>query len=718
MNRVKYFGVLAIVLLSASPWVRAQTARSYLFKDLELRIDTLSYRWSENYLFFRGDKHLYFEYRSSDPVCELRFAPTAPGIADGYRLQPSNDYTILDSLTRMSDEYYQTKVRFNNLNTSEFINFVIVSPEGRAVQEFRVFHYTDTYVRFYPPNDDVYLGEEKVFELVTNNQSNLQIDSRWVEGDGIDYRLTESGNELRLHVVPKQRGSQALEIKLRTRRPYVDERGQLRYALDPISHTFNVKTSRLAFLGLSEKDVTLDEKTQREGMEVQIEDNRLLALDKTYRIEDREEKGGILIGELFTRRSLSNGRVLCWLRVFNFHRKGEGYLYLKDGDVAQFITNFNVTPKMTIETISILRDGADWTQSRTIRPGENIELRLEGKGFDKADFRFPEMVEYRSDTITRSETVAIFRLRVPTDISQKKIQIYNRNEPTGLSLNVVEYQRPHPLDFVKINYGDGYRAATDIDAPILYGKAIPDIVIAFDQNRIDSENRLYGKQFLTVEARITTQTGTLVEIKTVENILICPGDNSPRSAFYTDRNCRYKDINLNEILSRKTYDLDGWSRVQLTIRHDKEKYGGDGFEQKIELILSRRINFDIDLSFPAGLLTFREGQGYVGGFGGISLATIAQFSFFQPGRIARYQPYRIGAGFLAFNAFAFNESANRDFGIVVLGSVFPTRRDLKLSFPLYVGGGYYLTDNATRNSNGGSSGRWFFLLGPGIRVQL
>ena len=44
---------------------------------------------------------------------------------------------------------------------------------------------------------------------------------------------------------------------------------------------------------------------------------------------------------------------------------------------------------------------------------------------------------------------------------------------------------------------------------------------------------------------------------------------------------------------------------------------------------------------------------------------------------------------------------------VITGSVYPTRKDVKLSFPLYVGGGYFL-----------GSKKGFILLGPGIRISL
>ena len=125
------------------------------------------------------------------------------------------------------------------------------------------------------------------------------------------------------------------------------------------------------------------------------------------------------------------------------------------------------------------------------------------------------------------------------------------------------------------------------------------------------------------------------------------------------------------------------------------------------------MRFDIDVSFPAGLLinTFKSDAKEYQTFGGVSMAMIAQFTFYDQERPGMFKPYRIGAGFLALNAFnlstATDEQARRDMSIVILGSVVPTRRDVKLTFPLYLGGGYKLRE-----------GKWFVLLGPGIRVSL
>jgi hypothetical protein len=169
------------------------------------------------------------------------------------------------------------------------------------------------------------------------------------------------------------------------------------------------------------------------------------------------------------------------------------------------------------------------------------------------------------------------------------------------------------------------------------------------------------------------------------------------------------NFSLNNILGRKTYDLDAWYRIIITVRDDARQYSSKGYSQQIELVLRRHVNFDISVSFPAGLLTKYAGESSYNSFGGISLATLAQLSFYAPDRINKLRPYRIGAGFVALNAFNLSndKTITRDLGIVILGSVVPIRTGARLTFPLYLGGGYLL-----------SAGTPFLLFGPGIGVTL
>lgn len=157
---------------------------------------------------------------------------------------------------------------------------------------------------------------------------------------------------------------------------------------------------------------------------------------------------------------------------------------------------------------------------------------------------------------------------------------------------------------------------------------------------------------------------------------------------------------------KKTHSLDNWSSIELLFKNKKEAYQGKGFSHRIQIFKQKLVTFDVDLSIPAGLLIKKVGVDGFPGLTGVSLSMLGEFSFYQRGEIQRLRPYKIGAGFLAKNAFNFNPEAERDLGIVILGSVYPSRKERKISFPLYAGFGYFLNED-----------RFFYLIGPGIRVN-
>jgi len=244
-------------------------------------------------------------------------------------------------------------------------------------------------------------------------------------------------------------------------------------------------------------------------------------------------------------------------------------------------------------------------------------------------------------------------------------------------------------------------------------KTIRDIVIDFDRNKIDSPEKLFGKQYLKIAIKISGKNGELIEMRDIDNIVIVPGEKSVRSSFYDKKDETTTAISFNKYLKKKTYDLEDWAKIEISIENLKEKYIGQPFKKELELYVQKQYKFDIDVSFPAGLLinTFDKsvsGSQYQN-FGGISMSMMAQFSFYDQERPGKYKPYKIGAGFLALNAFNLSSdpSVSRDMGIVVIGSLYPTRKDVKLTFPLHMGGGYKLNE-----------GKWFILIGPGISVRL
>lgn len=681
----------------------AQNRNSLVLKDLVFKIDTSAYTWSANTVMYQESKHLYFQYENPTSVCEINLYPTHPERLTKLHFLPSVDYELLDSIKKIDGEYFQCKIRFRNLDQTDFLSLFFTDENERNKLQIRLLPYAEVKPNLTLEDEELYVGEERIFEIDVNKPQLIRADNQWTENEGINYKISERNNKVFLHVFTNDEREQVVHIQLYTKKPLL-KNNKTTFQLPPTDISFKVKKSRLTFLKVDDKDITLDEKLQM-GIEILIEHHHRLQIKKTYRIENQEEEGGYLIGELFTKSKLSNNKVLAILRLYALHSTSEGYLYLKDGDKAQYLTNFDITPKMRIDKVSILKEGGEWTSDLSVYAGENIEIRIEGESLRKSNFRLESLV---MDSVMKTDKIISFKTKIPLNISKKKILIFDNQQIIPYALTVKEYQRPHILDFIDIDFGTGHLNVADLNQPILYYNTIRGLIFSFRPELIDDNEKLFGKQIISIDVKITSANRQLIELVNIPRIVICPADNSPRYASYDKKDCNINDISLNNYISRKTHELEDWSRIELTIKHKTDEYGGNGFSQKVEIILARYSNFDIDVSFPAGLLTKKIGNADFSSLGGISIAAIAQFKFYRPNKIAQLRPYRIGIGTIALDAFNLSDNnTNRDLGIVAIGSVYPSKRDTKLSFPLFLGFGYLIKQE-----------RWFYLLGPGIRVNL
>ena len=681
---------------------------SSLFRKIEIKIDTAHFDSYTHVIEYNRENHLYFVYDDYNPTCEVRLYLNKPDMGNRIRLLGSNDYDLIDTLININNDHIRFKVRFRNLEEADFLNFTFAEKAENSLDS--VIHIipllptTHTSIDFRPSNNELFVGETKDYELLTNRATNIRINNLWKEDGAVNYRVTNDNGRIIISLLSQELGHQVLNLQLQTKTPYISDSGTINFNLPMIEEVFEVKASRLKFLRIDQEEVILDSDNLA-GYEIQLDNNPYLKLEHTYRIENQEDPGGPLYAEIFTRRYLNNGKILCSLRPYSYHSQSEGYLYIKENDVARFITNFDIIPKTNIKSVKILREGSDWTDNLNVYPGETIEVQILGESLHKANFVFDGITKLSSDTLLNNQNISSFMLKVPLNIYNKSVPIYNNDSYTGIDLKVTEFQRPREFDFIYVE-GNGFkRELATMSNTIFADNLIQDISLQFDRDKIDSEGRLYGQQHLNIKITLRGKNNELIELKDIEDIVICPGEFSPRSSFY-GTNCTAGILMINNYLSKKTYDLEEWSRIIIEISHDKSKHGGNGYSKTLEIILQKYWRFDIDVSFPAGLLTF--GKESSGALTGISLAMIAQFSFYEKNKINRFKPYKVGFGFIALDAFNFSENSdNRDIALVVLGSLYPTRKDKKLTFPLYFGGGYKLKQE-----------EFFFLIGPGIRVSL
>ncbi len=706
MRKLKQL-ILVIILLAVGASSYAQR-RDEMVKKIELINTESSFDTEKDIITEKKESFLAFEFSNPSEEFLIKFYPGDDYQAYDFFLGNNSDYEIIDSIFFIENSYYQTKIRFKRIidNPRLSLKIFVSSENGRSyIFEQALFPIAKMHCDLKSIPQETFVGEETELQAFSNLPENIITNNQWKTTKNIDYRTSIRNKDIHAYFIANKTGNQAFDLYFDLKRPIRDSLGNLKYTYGPLPININVKTSRLAFLNVIKKTIVNREEARKTGIEIQMEYHRRLKMETTYRIEAQEAAGGALVAELFVKSRLSNNKVLCILRPYNFHNQSDGFLYIKEGDQAEFVTNFSIIPDTQIDDVKIMREGGEWKNASTIYPGETLLVRLEGQSLHLGKFTIEDLIINKEDTLINTKNAIEFRAIVPKDVSRKRLQILNNEKPTGKSLSVKEHSKLRKLDYIFVDYGAGKRPLTEINGPEFYNKTIQNIIIQFDHNKIDDLD-LHGVQSIDMNIRITGSKGEVYEISNINNIHIAPGANSPRYAHYNTKNC-VSEIDLNEYLRRKTYELDDWVKIQLEFKTSENSNRKQGTSKTIDIIVQRDFRFDIDVSFPAGLITKKfDGSSGYGNLSGISMAMLAQFSFYQQDKINRYKPYKVGAGFIAINALNFSENASRDMGVVLIGSLYPTTKDSKMTFPLYFGGGYLLNNN-----------RWFILLGPGIRVR-
>lgn len=702
-----------LLLLVCIFFVKNSHAESF-FSSIAIKIDTNLYNSEKHTFAFQNDKYLFFKYVTGHEVAEvfLYTDPSKPEIQE-IQILGTSEFQVLDSFKLVLPNVFKARIKFLELENTSQVNLVLslhLNQNKYVNTLLKFFPYNDTYVRSDEASLDLFLDEERTIELPCNFPSNVRTVLDLPEDSDFDVKVSPSINSVKLRIKPRSLGQKNLEIKLKTIRPFPYQ-GRITTDLPPLVLKLLVRPNRVEYIN-TEKSTIYFNTDIRASEEILIDLAKNMSLRKTYRIEDNQESGGNLIAELFTMSQVANtSKVLCKLRTFSLHKMTDGYLYVKDGDKTRFITNFNIIEKPRIDEVSVLRDGEEWSNALNVYPGERFEVKIKGTGLLNSVFTFEGVDNVFKDTARNSDEVAFFTLKLPISIPKKKINVYMNKRATEYTLNIREFQSPKDFSFIKINYNgqDVPLSNSLFNKPIFYEKKVNDINITFDPEKIDENNKLYGKQYVDIEIRVVNSRNELIELQTINTICICPGETSPRSAFYDHKDCSSQyTINLNDKLVRKTYTMEGFSQIFITIRHNELKHGNQGFTRKVKLIMDRRNMLDVQVSFPVGLLQykFNTGKTNVENFYGISIAFIAQWQFYEKNQINRFKPYSVGAGFVALDAFNFSQNnQNRDLGIVALGTMTPINRT-KLSFPLYAGGGYLVNQRS-----------FFVLFGPGLTFR-
>ncbi len=677
--------------------------------DITLTVKSDSLKFSEpaNNIKDGDSTYLYFTSNDEQPVIKVFFKennllPLAP-----LSLLPSDHYTIIDSLKKNMDGLYGGKIRLNDFLTDQ--RPVLSVKVGSNHFNYNLLPVILPVITTDQKTVDVFQEEQKTIEFPETNGFNIKTENSFIQGKDFDYKLTNYLNLLAITIKPHSIGTRQINIPLKSNFPVLDSKGNLTNNIQILSIGINVKQFKFSYINF-DKNAIFYSPDSKISQQIMVDYNPLFEQTKSFRIED-QQNGGELIAELIVESIVDNTKkVVCRIKPFAFHKVSDGYLYIKDSEKNRFICNLNISEKPKIEKVSIRKNGDDWDETLTVHPGEQIEVRIQGKDLETNKIQFDGISDAKQDTVKSSDEFVYFRFKVPLAIANKHISIFLDRKETSYQLSVRDYKKPSQFDFVNINYGKAPVALTDVrfNKPFFYDSAIKDINITFNPNRIDINDKLYGKQYINIEVKILNKDNDLIEDEKIENLVICPGDQSPRKGHYDVSDCNEPLINLNDYLDHKTYKLPEFTQIIIIVSHDESKYDDTkGYKRKIKLILSRKYNYDLQLSFPTGLLVknFGDGGG-IGNLSGISASVLFNMTPYDDKQPGQLRPYSIGAGFLALNALNLSSTATSDLGIVVMGTIQPFRKNAKFSVPIYFGYGYFV-----------KSSRFFEILGPGLQFN-
>ncbi|MEN8251498.1 MAG: hypothetical protein ABFS32_21415, partial [Bacteroidota bacterium] len=456
---MKYKLIASLVLMTISSWTIAQN----FIQDLVITTDSTKFSLNENTIDYRHSSYLYFVINSPNDIVHLEITPKESMGVMEMNILPSSGIEIIDPLIKDENKKFVGAIKFTNILNNPYSRLAIsaIANGQQSNRSIRLYPFIFPEIPDIEPSIEIYSGQEVLINLPVTNPYFLKFNTGWKTQGIIDYRIINTNEGPKLALRANRTGTQPLKITVESSKPFLNEEDIKTHNLFDLHINIKAIFSKVNYLNFNKRFYYFEPQGAKTII-VQFDNNPNIKLNRTYRIEDQEKAGGRLIGELFTRAIIENqNKVVAALRTYALHRTENGFLYMKLDDNTKFFTNFNIVKKPEITKLSILRTAKDWTTSHIVHPGETIELKFEGIGLNTSTIKFSDG-KYKAniDTSRISEKVQYCTLTIPVDVKEKSIPITLNDGNTAYELLVKEYERPRPLDFVTINYGDGPKAIT------------------------------------------------------------------------------------------------------------------------------------------------------------------------------------------------------------------------------------------------------------------
>lgn len=708
---LRFFPIIMCWVVMSLPGMGQHPLSKSPIQDIVIQVDTTRISWKEDARFQNGRSYLPLPYAKEPLQTEVRVYPRYPWRIARIELLPSRSYRLTDSMRFYFQQYYRGEIEFTKLSQEQFpaLECRITQKNGDETNVLvPVYPYTKPMATVSPTTKVFYIGEEVRLPIASNLPANIRAVPTWTKDQGIAYRIVKEEGEWYLHVLPLVYGKRVLRIPYQTFRPGMDEAGnpQFRHLIQPFE--VEIKRGNIPYLDLGRAEVQLGLNERMVQLPVSFAAQISFDLKRTYRIEAQEAAGGQIVADLIPQKIESGGKMTALLRVYNFHRRRESKLFIKSPTETLFQTNFDIIPKPAIQQVQIKRAGGDWDTSLVVYPGERLSVRIKGESLHRTKLAWEGMeVVVPPDSLVMRPKRVEFDIQIPIDLARKRIPLLAGERETRYQLRLTDYQRPKSFSFVKLETTDDTLALTQIKRQTYFATDLSKTRLLFETDSIDTPTQLMGLQYLQVQATLKDPQNRILQTRSLDKLVICPADSSPRGRLYDRSQCRKHPITIRTWLKQDWEHLPPWSSLHLSVSHVPGKYEEAGQVASWEIVYEKRTKVELTMAFPIGLAFKRFDGSETQTFDGVHTAVMAEMGWYKKGKINTLHPIRVGIGFTATETFPFDGERQTDLGFGALVSLYPTFKDQRISLPLYVGGGY-----------GISQSRWFFLVGPGLSIRL
>ncbi|MCI4668816.1 MAG: hypothetical protein MRZ79_11835 [Bacteroidia bacterium] len=704
---------VCLILSLAFLLSNSQVAYSQAYiKDLSLRMDTSAYSWSLDKINFQNREVLPIVYASNNPTIELQIDVPKPEDISKIILLSQSGFALVDSLEIFNNAYFVGKIQLENSAEAGIKNIAlrVINKQNDSINLIYPILPTIPANISIPPKDYLLLvGEVSQIPLLTDFPANIKSFNTWKRNSNYAYRIIKKDGQNSLEIIPFEAKTFEVRLNIECVFPHLVN-NKVRFYQRLETMTIIAKRGSLKFLDLDLDDVLVGRNEKSTTTALSFKRPLELDINKVYRLEAGEESGSKLIAEFFTKKLLPNGKIQGTLTAYDYHNREAGPLYIKNGNKAVFQTNVNIIPKATIS--SILVDGKKSPMKYWVgRPGEKIKLSWEGESIDKANWTI-EGKDSKLDfkQIKMEPTKAEIEVSVPKNIKAKVLQLKINDKNSGYYIKVEEWNRPQELSFISLGFpGKSTKMYGNkmIKRPYYFDQ-LEDADITFYPQNIEKQELLFGPQYMNIEFTLLDPENRVLERKNYQQIGIKPGKHSARHAYYNDKQL-WEDTTLKveKVFKYSIEELPAWSKIQIDIAHDTAKYDTGLKKIQFNLILRRKLQFNVELGIPVGVMSNNPDHENGTQIDGASIFLMGQLGFYQRNKINKLQKFRLGAGIVALNALNFRRSNRVDLGVGTMLQLYPTSQNSKISVPLYVGGGYAITRNY-----------WFFYSGAGVSVRL